>query len=41
MRNLGEPVHAAQFLKVGLRVGLPATVAALAVLVAMAPLFGC
>lgn len=41
MRNLGEPVHAVQFLKVGLGVGLPATVAALAVLVAMAPIFGC
>lgn len=41
MRHLGEPVHAREFLRMGLRVGLPATLAALAVLMATAPLFGC
>jgi arsenical pump membrane protein len=41
MRHLGEPVRAGQFLRMGLRVGLPAFAAALAVLVAMGPIFGC
>jgi len=41
MRHLGEPVHARHFLRMGLRVGLPAALVAVGVLLAMAPIFGC
>lgn len=41
MRNLGCQVHPAQFFRVGLRVGVPAAVAAVGVLLLMAPVLGC
>jgi arsenical pump membrane protein len=41
MRRLGAPVTAGVFCRMGLRVVIPAAVAALAVLVAFAPLLGC
>ena len=41
MRRLGVAVRPAQFLKMGLRVGLPAALAGLLVLMALAPALGC
>ncbi|MGH9297422.1 MAG: hypothetical protein ACRDZP_05540, partial [Acidimicrobiales bacterium] len=41
MRRLGSPVTSSQFFRMGIRVGLPAGIAALGVLVAMSPLVGC
>lgn len=41
MRRFGEHVDAAQYLRTGVRIVLPAAVLGLAVLLAMAPLVGC
>jgi arsenical pump membrane protein len=41
MGRLGVPVTGRQFLKMGLRVSLPAAAAALVALVAVSPLVGC
>ncbi|MGO9557646.1 MAG: SLC13 family permease [Acidimicrobiales bacterium] len=41
MRRLGAPVRAGVFFRMGLRVVMPAAVAALAVLLVLAPLVGC
>src|SRR5579875_906586 len=41
MHRLGASVSAGQYLRMGLRVGLPAGLAALAVLIALAPVVGC
>jgi arsenical pump membrane protein len=41
MHRLGARVSAGQYLRMGLRVGVPAGLAALAVLIALAPVVGC